>query len=165
MTTPAFSLRLPRTLLFAALLGTFAVAGAVAAHDHGPARQGAGHGAGHGQGGHWMLKRMDADGDGIVTRAEAEAYRLARIAEMDADGDGYVTFEEMQAYREAQREKRARARFDRLDADGDGRVSVEELAAMGERGFDRMDRNADGVLSAEDRKGRRDGKHRAAPVN
>jgi hypothetical protein len=145
---------IPRTLLAVALFGTLGVAGLAAAQHRG----GDGHGPkmmdGHGP---RMMQRMDTDGDGVVTQAEAAAYHAARVAEMDANGDGYVSYEEMSAFRAAQREQRARERFQRMDADGDGRVSVQEMAAAHERHFARMDRNADGKLDREDRKGRRQG--------
>ena len=144
MTTTTFR-RLPRGLLAAALLGIFAVTGAAVAQPQGK--------GGHGR----MFERMDTDGDGAVSRAEAAAFRAAHAAEADADNDGFVTFEEMRAWREARREQRARDRFARMDTDGDGRVSVQEIAAAGERRFDRMDRNDDGVLDADDRRGRRHG--------
>lgn len=50
-----------------------------------------------------MFKALDADGDGSVTRAEAEAGIAAHFAKIDANSDGYVTREEMQAHHEAQR--------------------------------------------------------------
>jgi hypothetical protein len=172
MSTNPTHVRPMRAALAIALAGMFAVGVAAAqapertshpaghghADNHGHAHGGNGHGK-HGRA-HGMLKQMDTDGDGAISRAEFDAHRLSRIAAMDADGDGYVSFEEMEAHRQAQREQRARARFDRLDTDGDGRVSLEELAAMGERRFERMDRNGDGVLDADDRMGRHEGMRR-----
>lgn len=43
------------------------------------------------------LAGADADGDGIVTRAEVTAQGEARFARLDADKNGTVTPEEMQA--------------------------------------------------------------------
>lgn len=83
---------------------------------------------------HRQFAAMDANHDGIVTRAEFEAYR-ARTAgaasanpfehvgghwfeHADAAGDGRVTFAEAQA--------RPLQMFDMADADHDGIVSLQE---------------------------------------
>ena len=50
--------------------------------------------------------RRDADEDGFVSRAEAEAAALARFDERDADGDGRITREEMRASGEGRRDRR-----------------------------------------------------------
>ena len=55
----------------------------------------------HGHGGHF--KRMDADHDGKVSRAEALAAAEAAFARADANGDGFVTTEEMRAAHKAHR--------------------------------------------------------------
>jgi hypothetical protein len=49
----------------------------------------------HRHGGHF--KRIDSDGDGKVSRAEALAAAEAAFARADANGDGFVTPEEMKA--------------------------------------------------------------------
>ena len=50
-------------------------------------------------GGHFA--RMDANGDGTVTMAEASAHSTERLQRFDADKDGKVTREEFAAAREA----------------------------------------------------------------
>ncbi|MGB7404450.1 MAG: EF-hand domain-containing protein, partial [Pacificimonas sp.] len=100
---------------------------------------------------------LDADGDGAVTTAEAEAAREARMTErfarMDANDDGALDSaewterrgkraermakradrmageraERMQA-RMAEREERRAEMFSRLDADSDGRITETEFA-------------------------------------
>lgn len=52
------------------------------------------------RGQHW--KRLDTDGDGKVSKAEAQANAprlFEHFAEVDANGDGFVTPEEMKAAR------------------------------------------------------------------
>lgn len=88
----------------------------------------------------------DADGDGIVTRAEESAEADRRFARMDANRDGTVTPEERRAERERMRaerrdrvvtedqfKERAEKRFERLDANDDGRLTGDERR-MGRRG-------------------------------
>ena len=43
--------------------------------------------------------RMDADGDGRVSLAEATRFRLERLDRLDVNDDGRVTREEIQAVR------------------------------------------------------------------
>lgn len=92
--------------------------------------------------------RADANGDGVVTRAEIETEAETRFARLDTDGDGTMTVAEQVARREAAAERRgepvrqtrppvqqtrvayveqARERFNRRDSDGDGRLSGQEL--------------------------------------
>jgi len=97
--------------------------------------------------------RADADGDGIVTRAEATVQADAQLDAMDSNRDGKVTGEEMRAAfatRSGGRgmggrfgadnggevsmsrddfRARALARFDRNDTDHDGKVDQAEVAA------------------------------------
>ena len=47
-----------------------------------------------------MFDRMDANGDGKVTRAEAQAAGDAFFAKLDKNGDGVVTKEELKAAHE-----------------------------------------------------------------
>lgn len=62
----------------------------------------AGPGKGHrGPAGHLM--QMDANADGNITRAEADAAVAARFAGIDANSDGFVTQDEMKAHHETMR--------------------------------------------------------------
>lgn len=97
-------------------------------------------------GGH-NLAAADADGDGQITRAEAQAARAAMFERLDADHDGYITEAERTAAREQHRPRRGMAM---LDTDSDGRISRAEHDAAPMRMFDRHDANGDGVLSAEE---------------
>ncbi len=113
-------------------------------------------------GGHVM--KLDGNGDGKVTREEAQAGKLARFRVMDKNGDGFVTREEAQAAREAWRaehpprggERRARGdHFANQDADEDGKLSRSE-ARMPSEWFDETDANRDGYLTREEMRAARE---------
>lgn len=103
--------------------------------------------------------RLDANGDGKVTKAEFQAGRVNQMMRMDANKDGKVSREEFasMAARRAERaaEKGAQPKgkgdgsrlFDRVDANRDGFLDRAELGKMAEQGFARMDENGDGALS------------------
>lgn len=75
-----------------------------------------------------MKRSADADGNGVVTRAETQAQAAARFARLDHNKDGKLDGADRQA-RQAERQER---RFARLDTDGNGQISKAEFTA--ERG-------------------------------
>ncbi|MEM9852234.1 MAG: hypothetical protein AAF761_09580 [Pseudomonadota bacterium] len=92
--------------------------------------------------------RMDADGDGFITRAEIDASAAERFARADTNGDGGLDADEIRAAREARRKARAERVFARLDVNGDGLLQAEEVARRGNgRFFDRADADSDGRIS------------------
>ena len=102
--------------------------------------------------------RVDANGDGIVTRAEAQVYpRLAtHFDAADTNRDGRLDAAEAQAGREsARREARAaiRERWTAADKDGDGAISQteadESMPRLAER-FGEFDANGDGKISRDE---------------
>jgi len=118
----------------------------------GPHGRGMGGGPG-GFGGPMMeavFQQADADHDGRLTRAEAEAYRARRFSEADTNHDGKLDQAELAAMRNAHRAERMQVRFAGLDRDGDGKISRDEapprLAAM----FDEADTDHDGKLSIDE---------------
>ena len=114
------------------------------------------------------FRRADADGNGMLSRAEAEtaAPRLAKHFDaIDVNRDGQISPEEIRAFRRAGRKAGRRggstgrpgakfeAYFTRADVDGDGTLSRAEA----ERGmpriarkFGRIDRDGDGRLTLEE---------------
>lgn len=68
---------------------------------------------------------MDADGNGVVTRAEAQQKAEEMFAMMDVNKDGKLD----QADREARRQEMRSRLFDKLDANHDGSISKEEFMA------------------------------------
>lgn len=104
-----------------------------------------------------MLARVDADGDGLVSRAEYRAAAEARFARVDADSDGVAaTGERGVGKRHGMRGGRGGGRgggmhMMRADTNGDGVVTRAEFAAASAARFARMDRNGDGKLDMADR--------------
>ncbi len=100
---------------------------------------------------------IDADKDGAVTKAEAEAYRTTQITAMDTDKDGKLSAAEIAAHHVAmanadiasRADNRAKHMIVDLDTDGDGALTVAEMAAggKGERMFDHLDADSDGSIT------------------
>lgn len=95
-----------------------------------------------------LLQAADTNGDGDITRAEAQAARDALFNRLDADDDGYLSEGERAiANRQGGQTRRG---LQGADSNNDGRISRAELMNQPYRGFDRLDRNDDGVVSAEE---------------
>lgn len=98
-------------------------------------------------------ERLDGNGDGLISRAEAtpDARLALQFALIDANSDGQLDRDELKAFAERARaahdEARA-ARFVLADTDGNGRLEGDELADR--RGLKRLDRNGDGAVDAEE---------------
>ncbi len=108
-----------------------------------------------------QFRKADADGDGRLSRAEAERAAprwAARLDAIDSDRDGKIGPEEIRAWRRAGKGARGAATkfdqlFDRADADGDGALSRGEAQAGLPRvakKFQRIDNNGDGRLTREE---------------
>jgi Ca2+-binding EF-hand superfamily protein len=93
--------------------------------------------------------KMDVNGDGNVTQAEAASVADARFAKMDADGNGMID--------QTDKAARVKARFADIDADKNGAVTEAEfIAADAARQEKRMARRAENGDSRERRSGRGD---------
>jgi Ca2+-binding EF-hand superfamily protein len=115
------------------------------------------------------LRAIDADGNGVLTRAEFRAHReqaregrrSERFEAIDTDRDGQITQAELNAHQHAMVDRHGGQRFATLDADGNGAVSREEFAAAPERlkqarkdaRFARADRDGDGAISRAEAEG------------
>jgi len=93
-----------------------------------------------------MFAKIDANHDGKVTRAEADAFMKARAAEIDANHDGKVSVDEIKAFIQKQRDERLAERLARMDDNGDGTVTVDEFAAAGTWRLARLDRDGSGAI-------------------
>lgn len=105
------------------------------------------------------FEKLDSDGDGMITRAEAEANapRLVNHFDaIDADKDGFLSRDELQAHakeRGEHRLHRADEAFGKADANGDGQLSQEEVdkgMPMVGRRFSSIDANGDGAVTREE---------------
>ena len=117
--------------------------------QRGPGRRGprgpqAGPGAGAGK----IFDRLDADKDGKISAAEAQAAgpRAAQIMAADSDGDGFVTQAELRAHAQAQHVTQT---FTRLDKDNDGFLDAAEMGRAAQRLL-QADKDGDGKVSRQE---------------
>ena len=107
------------------------------------------------------ILRLDQDGDGQISRQEAQVMGQNPMARADANGDGTVSREEVIRLAVERATERATRRagdtFDRFDEDGNGEIATENLPEPrghhGDRAgqlFERFDANDDGTLSADE---------------
>ncbi len=97
-----------------------------------------------------LMKRMDLNGDGVVTLEEAQKAKEQRFAAMDANGDGKVTADEIDAMIEKRMQrKKIRIRYrilGMMDANGDGVIDKDEALMAQQRKFMKADLDGDGKL-------------------
>lgn len=112
-----------------------------------------------------LLDQIDTNRDGVVSRAEYQAWVDARFARLDSNGDGRVDANEIAASPQvAQRvQKRAERFVNRYDTSGTGNVSKADFEAKEMARFDRLS-GGSGTLDAEQLLPRRGafGRHRDA---
>jgi hypothetical protein len=110
-----------------------------------------------------LLDRIDANHDGLVSRAEYQAWIDERFAKFDANGDGRVDAEEIERAPETARRVQQRAeRFvRRFDRSGTGSVSRADFETARMQRFDRLGGGADAVPAGR-LLARGHGRHRAA---
>ena len=107
-----------------------------------------------------MMKMLDADGNHMVTAAEADTYYIAIFAALDKDNDGSVDAKEWAgptknskldlATGGYSRELRSMKMMGLMDADGDHKVTKEEFLAHHQTIFAHKDTSGDQELSAQE---------------
>lgn len=119
------------------------------------------HGYHHGAGGHHgkghrlyrklaKLKKMDADGDGVVTLEEYLKPSEERFAELDTGGTGSLSSAQLVSRQQAELNYRIKRMLKRYDADGDGKISKEEFQKPARDRFAKRDFNGDGKISDDE---------------
>ncbi len=109
----------------------------------------------------WFVEANDANGDGVLTKAEFDEIRAISHAEKDINHDGVVTDAEYVAEWEGRLEKRqaeereasikqAYVRYGVLDLDKNADMTIEEFSVSGNRTFSHYDTNGDGVIDERD---------------
>lgn len=106
--------------------------------------------------------RMDADKDGVVTRAEAEAQAGKAFDRLDTNKDGVIDDAELKAHSDRMKARLAKRggdeakagkradRFESSDADKDGKVTRVEFLAKAAPWFARADADKDGKVTREE---------------
>ncbi len=107
------------------------------------------------RGGGPRLQAMDSNQDGVITRAEVEAFHSQRFTEADTNGDQVLSVEEVTAAAQKRAGQRGPRMHRRLDTDGDGGITLAEFAVVTERPFQRLDTNQDGRIDASEMPTRR----------
>ena len=104
------------------------------------------------------FENADANGDGVVTKAEFLAARNARFDKMDRNGDGVVSRDDfgMILKFRPQAGQKLDAFIAQADANHDGKVTRAELAAAPAPIFDLADANHDGKVDKTEMAAARD---------
>jgi Ca2+-binding EF-hand superfamily protein len=97
-----------------------------------------------------LLERADANGDGIITKAEFGDARAKMFERLDRNHDGYLTKDDKPRFslRQSGQGNRLQEMLLMLDKDGDGRISREEFVNSPSLLFDRADTNHDGQVDS-----------------
>jgi len=102
------------------------------------------------QPGQWrqqFFDKIDTNHDGIISRAEYQAWVDSRFAKFDSNGDGVVDADEVATSQAAAErvQKRAEGFVRRYDTSGSGQVSKADFEAKEMQHFDRLSNGADTV--------------------
>ena len=101
----------------------------------------------HGDFSQRILKRVDTDQDGKISKAEFDAEGSKLFAKLDGNSDGKISESEMPQRHWA---RFGGKMFDRMDADQDGKVTKAEFEAAGAAMFQRLDKNGDGIIEKDE---------------
>lgn len=98
-----------------------------------------------------MILRLDANGDGKVTQAEA-GERWTRLSQLDKNGDGAVAKDEIPTFAASTGGNRPSPEefFSRVDKDGDGQLTASEVPAELWERISKADANGDGKVTKDE---------------
>lgn len=106
-----------------------------------------------------MMHKMDANGDGMVSKDEWTAFQERTFDALDKDKSGYVTEAEFTATSDERfsfataayaRGLMTKEMFKKIDANGDGKISREEFLAYHRKIFDMLDKQKKGMIGLVD---------------
>ncbi|ESQ82417.1 hypothetical protein AEAC466_17505 [Asticcacaulis sp. AC466] len=99
-----------------------------------------------------VSRAMEADTnrDGMLTRAEWQAWRSAQFTRFDRNGDGYLTNADVPAIASGQMAPKMQAAIAAFDANHDGRLSRDEFVNGPMLVFDQIDLDHNGVLDGHE---------------
>ncbi|MBL4886099.1 MAG: EF-hand domain-containing protein [Planctomycetaceae bacterium] len=113
-----------------------------------------------------MLKHLDKNGDGSISKAEAPERMATNFDRMDANSDGAISLDELKAMFKKRAEKSGNKPgakgagrkgkptpenfLKRFDKDGNGSVSKNELPEKMQARFAKIDTNSDGKLDLKE---------------
>ena len=89
---------------------------------------------------HRASRRIDANGDGAVDKAEFDAFVAGSFTTLDANGDGFVTLAEATVVMTPEH-------FAAANTNGDDGLSQEEFTAAAAADFAAADQDGDGMLN------------------
>ncbi len=103
---------------------------------------------------HWaggmMMRHMDANGDGKVTKAEIMPHLTKKFDRVDVNKDGKVTKAEVGEHVSKRIERRVGHVFSQFDANDDGIMTKPELQSQVDKQFARLDTDKDGEVSRQE---------------
>lgn len=119
-----------------------------------------------GPGGPGMIKHLDKNGDGKVSKEEAPERMRGHFDEIDTNKDGQIEEQELQAMRQQRGGpdrpegtqadgRRGAMMLKHLDANNDGKVSQAEFTSKIPQWFARADANGDGVVTRDELQAKR----------
>jgi len=97
-------------------------------------------------------KRLDTNQDGSISREEFTSGWLNFFQKVDADGNGVITKEEAEKARKAflgEAREKALEHLKKLDTNGDGKITQDEFKGR-EQIFQRLDTNHDGAITQDE---------------
>jgi len=109
-----------------------------------------------------FFDKIDTNGDGVISRAEYQAWVDSRFEKLDTNGDGSVDANEIASSpaTAARVEKRAEGFVKHFDTSGDGKVTKADFEAKEMARFDKMSGGADTLTEDQLRSPRGAFKHR-----